>query len=81
MYYAVNIIFTLSFFCWTSVLKGGSDLFSISDSYCNSISGIKTMSMITSISFIVIYGLFKLPNIVFKSYHKFLNHSPEEALS
>ena len=67
MYYAVNLVFTIAFFLWVAVLKGGDGLFTISTDYCDSISTLNTMSVVMSIIFIIFYGCLKAPNLLFKN--------------
>ena len=67
MYYAVNLIFTIAFFLWVAVLKGGDGLFTLSSSYCDSVSTLNIMSIVMSIIFIIFYGALKAPNLLFKN--------------
>jgi len=81
MYFAINLIFTIAFFLWVTVLKGGDGLFTVSTDYCNSISVLNTMSMVLSIIFIIIYGGLKSPNLIFKSINSFITFTEKNNIS
>ena len=81
MYYAVNLVFTVVFFLWVAVLKGGDGLFTLSSSYCSSISTLKVISEVLSIVFIIFYGGLKSPNLLFKTMGSFISFTERVNLS
>ena len=81
MYYAVKLVFTIVLFLWVAVLKGGDGLFTVSSSYCTSISSLKVISEVLSIVFIIFYGGLKSPNLLFKSMGSFISFTQRVKLS
>lgn len=81
MYYAVNLVFTIVFFLWVAVLKGGDGLFTLSSSYCTSISTLKIISEVLSIVFIIFYGGLKAPNLLFKTMGSFISFTEKANIS
>tara|TARA_B110000037_G_C17114412_1_gene503167 strand:+ start:1024 stop:2535 length:1512 start_codon:yes stop_codon:yes gene_type:complete len=68
LYYGLHTIFTLTYFSWTTIINGGGNLFVKTDKYCKEIQNMKLMSKISTIIFIVVYGLLRLPNIFVSSF-------------
>ena len=68
LYYGLNTIFTLTYFAWTTITKGGENLFVKTDAYCAEIKNMKLMSKISTIIFLVVYGLLRFPNILISSF-------------
>lgn len=71
MYLASYVLFFLVYFAWIAVFKGMTDLFSMSSEYCDAIEQCQTMGNITAWTFVIVYALFKLPNIIYSSYNGF----------
>jgi len=65
LYYASKVIFSGSYLLWYSTLKGFSNMFNKSESTCETMSMISTLSMVSSICFIIFYGIFRAPNMLF----------------
>lgn len=68
MFLSSYVMFFLVYFAWLAVFKGATDLFSMSSEYCSAIEQAKLMAQITAWTFVIIYALFKFPNIIYSSY-------------
>lgn len=64
IFIVVNNIFTLSYFFWCQVLKSGDGLFTVSDSYCENVGTIETITTVTSYFYIIIYALLRSSNVL-----------------
>lgn len=63
VFIVVNNLFTISYFFWCQILKSSDGLFTVSDSYCENIDTISTITTVTSYFYIVIYALLRSPNV------------------
>ena len=68
MYLSSYVMFFLVYFAWLAVFKGATDMFSMSSEYCSAIEQAKLMAQITAWTFVIIYALFKFPNLIYSSY-------------
>ena len=69
MYLASYVMFFLVYFGWIAVFKGATDLFTMSSEYCYAIEQCQLLGNITAWTFVIVYALFKLPNIIYSSYN------------
>lgn len=72
LYFALEAAFKFVYFCWISLLRGGKNIFTTNRSYCRMMATVRTCALISTIFYLVIYGVFKLPNILFLSIGNFL---------
>ena len=72
LYFGLNTIFTLTYFAWTTIINGGKNLFVKTDKYCKEINTLSLMSKISTIVYLVIYYIFRLPNILVSSFGNIL---------
>jgi hypothetical protein len=72
LYFGIQTIFTLTFFAWTTIMKGGKNLFVKTDKYCKEIDTLSLMSKIGTIVYLVVYGFFRFPNILVSSFGSLL---------
>ena len=63
VFIVVNNLFTISYFFWCQILKSSDGLFTVSDSYCENVGTIETITTVTSYFYIVIYALLRSPNV------------------
>ena len=73
LYYGLGVIFTLTLFSWNTVINGGKNLFIATDKYCEEINSIKSLSQIGTIIYLIVYLLFRLPNIIVSSLGSVIN--------
>ena len=68
LYFGLYTIFTLTYFSWTTLLKGGKNLFVKTDKYCKEIDTLNSLSNVSTMVYLVVYTLFRLPNILVSSF-------------